>query len=199
MSISHGDALPAVATPTSATSSSGFCDPGTLTRSLKPFMYLGIALSALSLASQLLELQLLNDMRASLLNEMQAGKSWVGEAAGNDLRSIVARLDKWRDLSRYLQIIVSLQFVNGVVVIVLFCIWIYRANYNARQLGATDMQFSPGWAVGWNFIPIANLWKPYQAMREIWQASADPLHCSTRSQRPATSSLFWIMRPRWSW
>jgi hypothetical protein len=54
--------------------------------------------------------------------------------------------------------------------------WIYRANYNARQLGATGMTFTPGWAVGWYFIPIANLWKPYQAMKEIWKASAAPAH-----------------------
>ncbi len=36
------------------------------------------------------------------------------------------------------------------------------------------MRFTPGWAILWYFIPIANLWKPYQAMKEIWKASADP-------------------------
>jgi hypothetical protein len=75
------------------------------------------------------------------------------------------------DVSDFQGIIAILQLVNLVVLIVLFCIWIYRANSNARQLGATDMQFSPGWSVGWYFIPIANLWKPYQAMCEIWRAS----------------------------
>ena len=50
--------------------------------------------------------------------------------------------------------------------------WIYLANANAHALGAEGMQFTPGWAVGWYFVPIASLWKPYQAMKEIWQASA---------------------------
>ena len=50
----------------------------------------------------------------------------------------------------------------------------YRANYNARQLGARDMHFTPGWSVGWYFVPIATLWKPYQAMKEIWRASHSP-------------------------
>ena len=50
-------------------------------------------------------------------------------------------------------------------------VWIYRANYNARQLGATTMEFTPGWSVGWFFIPIGNLWKPFQAVKQIWQAS----------------------------
>ena len=52
--------------------------------------------------------------------------------------------------------------------------WIHRANYNARQLGASGLKFTPGWAVGWYFIPIASLWKPYQAMKEICQASFNP-------------------------
>lgn len=50
--------------------------------------------------------------------------------------------------------------------------WIWLANKNVRSLGAKDMEFTPGWAVGWYFIPIANLWKPYQAMAEIWRASS---------------------------
>jgi hypothetical protein len=36
------------------------------------------------------------------------------------------------------------------------------------------MQFTPGWSIGWYFVPIMSLWKPFQAMREIWQASAAP-------------------------
>jgi len=164
MTIPHGDILPAGA----ASSSSGFRDPGTLTRALRLFLYLAIALAALSLVSQLLELQLLNDM--------QAGRSPApGEAAGNDLRQ---------------QIVASLRVINFIVVIVLFCIWIYRANYNARQLGAADMKFSPGWAVGWYFIPIANLWKPYQAMCEIWQASANPAYWQQQT-RGSILQVWW--------
>src|SRR5262249_38362226 len=73
---------------------------------------------------------------------------------------------------------------------VIFCVWIYRANYNARQLGATGMKFSPGWAVGWYFIPIANLWKPYQAMCEIWQASAAPASWQHQT-RGSILQLWW--------
>ncbi len=50
--------------------------------------------------------------------------------------------------------------------------WVYLANANVRALGAEGLRFAPGWAVGWYFVPLANLWKPYQAMKEIWQASA---------------------------
>ena len=67
---------------------------------------------------------------------------------------------------------------------IVFLMWIHRANRNARGLGAEGMTFTPGWSVGWYFIPIANLWKPFQAMKEIWQASADRLHGVRRSLRP---------------
>jgi hypothetical protein len=53
---------------------------------------------------------------------------------------------------------------------VLVGVWIYRANANAHALGG-DLSVSPGWAVGWFFVPIACLFKPYLAMKETWLAS----------------------------
>ena len=52
-------------------------------------------------------------------------------------------------------------------------IWQHRAQRNLRALGATDLRFSPGWAVGWWLIPLANVVMPYLTMRELWKAS-DP-------------------------
>lgn len=57
---------------------------------------------------------------------------------------------------------------------IVFLIWLYRAKANARALGAGDMMVSPGWAVGWYFVPLANLVMPFATMRELWQASARP-------------------------
>ncbi len=37
--------------------------------------------------------------------------------------------------------------------------------------GHHDLAFTPGWAVGWYFVPIANLFKPIEAMRELWTTS----------------------------
>jgi hypothetical protein len=55
---------------------------------------------------------------------------------------------------------------------VFIAMWIYRSAHNIRSIvGARQMAFTPGWAVGWFFIPFANLWKPYQAMKEIWSRS----------------------------
>ncbi len=51
--------------------------------------------------------------------------------------------------------------------IVLFLIWIYRAFGNLSVLKARNLEFSPGWAVGWWFIPFANLVKPFQVVGEL--------------------------------
>jgi hypothetical protein len=54
---------------------------------------------------------------------------------------------------------------------VIFLIWIYQACANVRQLSERPMKYTPGWAIGWYFIPIANLYKPYEAMKEIFEMS----------------------------
>lgn len=67
--------------------------------------------------------------------------------------------------------IVAILFLAALLAsVVLVGMWIYRASANAHSL-SDEMTISPGWAVGWYFIPIALLFKPYQAMREIWMAS----------------------------
>ncbi|MGH9948077.1 MAG: DUF4328 domain-containing protein, partial [Pyrinomonadaceae bacterium] len=52
-------------------------------------------------------------------------------------------------------------------------IWIYKAYRNLTPLRAYHQEFSPGWAVGWWFIPFLNLVRPYQVVREIYNES-DP-------------------------
>ncbi|WP_017665762.1 DUF4328 domain-containing protein [Porphyrobacter sp. AAP82] len=59
-------------------------------------------------------------------------------------------------------------FIASVIAI---SMWIYRAHANLHEAGLPALKFSPGWAVGWYFIPIANLFKPFQAMRELWTDS----------------------------
>ena len=67
----------------------------------------------------------------------------------------------------------ALQLVNFLVLVSCYVVvgrWIYRASVNAHALGS-EMTISPGWAVGWYCIPLANLVKPFEAMRETWLAS----------------------------
>jgi len=82
-----------------------------------------------------------------------------------------------------------------IALIVLFCLWIPRANRNARALGATGMRFTPRWCVIWYLIPIMNLFRPYQAMKDIWLAS-DPAGGTPRWQQRRVSPilpLWWTL------
>jgi uncharacterized protein YjeT (DUF2065 family) len=66
-----------------------------------------------------------------------------------------------------------LLFPISIATIVGFLMWLYRAHSNLQALRPTNLEFTPGWAVGWWFIPFANLVKPFQVVREVWWES-DP-------------------------
>ena len=70
---------------------------------------------------------------------------------------------------------VLLKFAAYVATAVLFCVWVHRAYKNLKALGNPDklLNYSPGWAVGSFFIPLASLVLPYIIVKEIWDRS-DP-------------------------
>lgn len=66
---------------------------------------------------------------------------------------------------------ILLGFANLATIIV-YLIWLHRAYSNLSALDAGFLgKFTPGWAVGWWFIPFANLVMPYQAVNELYVAS----------------------------
>jgi len=148
-----------------------FKDPTTLTRWTKGVLYAEIALSVVAIAPDVMEHGLLVAMESGAYAGAQP--EMMAQADASDQRQ---------------QIIGILQLIMAAVSGVLILCWIYRANANARALGAAQMRFTPGWAVGWYFIPIANFWKPYQAMKEIWKASANP---GNWQGEPRSSLLPW--------
>ena len=54
---------------------------------------------------------------------------------------------------------------------IVFLIWLYKATANMRDVSGDVTRFKPGWAVGCWFIPIVNLCRPYQYVRDLWLAS----------------------------
>jgi hypothetical protein len=70
-----------------------------------------------------------------------------------------------------------------------FLRWIYRANLNCRGFGAEDMKFTPFWSIGCYFIPWWTIYKPYQAMKEIWRVSHSPTEW--KSQRGSPLLVWW--------
>lgn len=147
-----------------------FRDPTALVRWTRWFLCLELALSIVGLVSGVLEHRLLAALDAGAFATQEEA---VVASDENDARQVAVSVA---------QVVVYL--VSGVFVL----LWIHRAAFNVRQLGATDLKFTPGWAVGWYFIPIANLWQPYRAMQEIWRASVDP---HDWPHVPSSSLLVW--------
>lgn len=83
----------------------------------------------------------------------------------------------------------------GILIVtnVFFLRWTYLANVNARALGA-NLNFTPGWSVGWYFIPIATAWKPYQALKNIFMGS-NPDHIDDwyNAPPPAILPVWWTL------
>lgn len=63
-----------------------------------------------------------------------------------------------------------LQVLTALAAFIVVGRWIYRASANAHAIGG-GLSITPGWAVGWYFVPFANLVKPFEAMKETWLAS----------------------------
>jgi len=51
--------------------------------------------------------------------------------------------------------------------------WLYRARVNVRAMGMRRMQYRREWVIFGFLIPVLNLLRPYQVVREVWRAS-DP-------------------------
>jgi len=94
----------------------------------------------------------------------------------------------------------TLQLVTiplSIFTLILFLIWFYRAYRNLPALGATELRFTPRWAVIWWFIPIFNFWKPYQVTVEIMKSSDSTVgrtDSATRKlmDRPNLVLIWWI-------
>jgi len=59
----------------------------------------------------------------------------------------------------------------SVAIPVAFLMWIHRAYRNLPALGATRLDYTPAWAVGWFFVPFISMIRPYYVTAEIWRLS----------------------------
>jgi hypothetical protein len=159
---------PRYKSPTTAVADHGaddeFRDLTTLTAVVVWLLRIGAALAVLSLWSSWLQLDLLSRPFTR------------AEGAVNDHRELMVG---------------GAVSVLMIVTIVIFGRWIVLAHRNLPALGAQHLEFRPGWAVGYFFIPVLNWWKPYQAMRSLWQSSRSV-------QRPELQDSPWILPAWWT-
>ncbi len=67
----------------------------------------------------------------------------------------------------------TLTFSTLLLSMILIGMWIHRAHANLFDLGFEGVSYSPGWSVGWFFVPFLNLFKPFDAMKELWNSSTN--------------------------
>lgn len=136
---------------------------------------------------QLFEFAAVNDVRCGSTAEIAAetsGCNQVIEFAG-DINNADATSS----------IIFVLQLFTFLTLVYLVASFVYRASRNLRPLKTEGQRFTPGWAVGWILIPVANLWQPMQVFSEVWRGSdpAAPIDYQVSQHRGRRSPLvsFW--------
>jgi hypothetical protein len=84
------------------------------------------------------------------------------------------------------------QVVLFVATTIVFLHWLYDARVNLRAFGVRRPRYARHWTLSAFFVPILNAFRPYQVVREIWQASdpatVDPFDWRSR---PVPRLLAW--------
>ncbi len=88
----------------------------------------------------------------------------------------------------------SAQWVCSAITGGLFLAWLYQCRVNVRALGARKLRWRREWTLLAFLVPVLNVLRPYQVVREVWQASdpsvGDPLGWQ-RVRVPSLLSWWW--------
>lgn len=76
-----------------------------------------------------------------------------------------------------------------VLMVIFVCMWTYRAMKNLHIIRSPHAEMSPAWAVGWYFIPFANLFQPFLGMSQIWRGSRRA--AGLAQEIPAIMGIWW--------
>jgi hypothetical protein len=123
----------------------------TVSRVVVTFLIIQAVWTVVRIASMIGEIDILTRIR-------DHGSFTLAEAAASDQRVQFAS-----------RVGVALFLATAIV----WLVWQHRAHANVRAFGVGGLDVTPGWGVGWWFVPFANLVKPFQTVRELWKAS-DP-------------------------
>lgn len=97
----------------------------------------------------------------------------------------------WGWIRSYYEIITITGAIIFYLVAIILPLLLLNRISAALHARGVPVKMTPRWLVVWFFIPIANLWKPYQGVRELWIAS-DP--AATGGQgAPTLLKIWWAL------
>lgn len=112
-----------------------------------------VAIALLAVTGVILLLSALHDLRGfDLIRDAEAGT-----LSDSD----VTRYDEAT------QIYASLYVIAFIATAVAYLAWLSRTVDNVPKLTAELPEVTPRWSIGWWFVPIANLFKPYQIVKNV--------------------------------
>ena len=100
----------------------------------------------------------------ALISMIQAG---TGLGLMDRARDKTLLPQAFADFDRETVFAAELYFGAGAAAAVVFLSWLLRTVDNVPLLGAGRPSVTPRWSVAWWFIPLANLVKPYQIVRDL--------------------------------
>ena len=124
-----------------------------LTKFVKLCLYGLMAVCVINIFSNFMQINLMNDY---FVKGLYSEDVFYVLAEKNDSRvAIVSGL--------YGILLISSYFLIGR--------WLFVSSKINHLMGVKGLNISPGWSVGWYFIPFANLVMPYRSLKETFKAS----------------------------
>jgi len=136
----------------------------------------GTAIARLAAITQLLLLACMGACIALIGVDMSGIAASTDFIDGDD--AALARFEAYVQLSLIVSALSALPFI---AVAVIWAIWQYRV---AKQVSG-QIRRSPGWHAGSWFIPVINLWYPYQNISDLRRAAG--------SRRPSWQIVWWLL------
>ena len=142
-------------------------------KALRWVIYISIAISIASMLSSWMQYDLLSGYENGRISYSE----FLSLADSNDIRESLV------SFALLCTFIIS-HLIGGL--------WINHAAHFSNTLVDEKPPISPGWSVGWYFIPIAFLWKPYQAMTQLYRISLNPKQWNS-IDNPAILPIWWSL------
>ena len=118
--------------------------------------------------------------QANLVRKVQDGYSisYAEAQANDDRQNAIGNLE------------LGMILVTGIA----WLMWQHRAHENLERLASPgELKFTPGWAVGWWFVPFANFVRPYQTMRELAEFSTRREDLQERRSLTRKITIWWCL------